>query len=856
MRPWHSLPAEDVLQHFHVSARVGLAKKGVRDARRHFGFNALTKKNQWRTLRLFVRQIESPLVLILIAAGLITFFILRDYPDAIIIGIAVSINTIIGVVQEGRASRAFDALKSTIKRRARVVRESTLQEIDAEELVPGDIIEVDGGMSIEADARIISSHRLRVNEASLSGEWIGQEKNSAAIPVHTSLADRSNMLYQGTFVEVGVARAVVIATAERTVFGEIAKSVEDTMEEPTPFQKHLASLSRLISVLVVIIASLFFIAGLMRGENMQTMFLTSVAIAVSAVPEGLPIAITVILALGTERILKRGGLLKRLKNAETLGSINIILTDKTGTLTEGIMAASHVVPHNDTNEAKIALLMCGTLTSSAFIENPDADLADWRIRGEATDQALLLAGFNAGITKESFEKHHHLVDFYPFDSELMFSAAVYQENEKEDYNVFVSGAPEVILAHSNLTAHTKAICSEECEKLTRRGARTIACAHRRVKKLSPPETLFSKLDFLGFIGLHDPLRADAKEALHAAEDAGIRPVIITGDHRLTAQVIAGELNFDGKDNRIIDGDTFEKGSIDVEQIDIYTRVLPHQKSSIVEAWQAHGAIVAMTGDGVNDAPALKEADIGIALGSGTDVAKEAADLVLLNNSFSTIIAAIEEGRAIVDNIRKAVTFLLATVFTEIVLIGGALLVGLPLPILPGQILWMNLVGEGFFNFAFAFERKEHDAMRQKPVHRDVFFTREMKALIFLVGIVSDLFLFGIFIWFLRHGAPLDTIRTIMFTGLAVDSFFFVFSLRSLRRPLWKINFFSNPYLLFAFGASIALLIPVFAFEPLGRLLHIVPLTMGQVSIIAALGIVDVAFIELVKYYFIARRATD
>jgi Ca2+-transporting ATPase len=851
---WHSTQAVDVLRFFKTSDKSGLSEEDVLERKDIYGENKISKQREWRYFKLVKRQLESPLVIVLLVAGFITLVFLKDTADAIIIAIAIAINTVIGVIQEGRASRAFDTLRGTLTKRARVIRDGALHEIDATELVPGDILEIGEGMSVEADARIISAKNLVMNEASLTGEWIGQEKVAITLPERTALFDRVNMLYGGTLCESGIARGVVVSTGAHTEVGKISSDLRMSLEEHTPFQKSFVRLARFIGISVICISILFFAVGIMRGESLDTMFLMSVALAVSAVPEGLPIAMTVILALGMERILKRGGLLKHLKSAETLGSASIILTDKTGTLTQGIMEVSHVLPLDEGNEAKDRLLQAATVTSSAFIENPEKELSERIIRGSATDKALLLAGLSSGITKNDFELTHTRIDFFPFERERKFAAAIYQNNKSGEYAVFLSGAPEALLECSTIGAREKKEAEDIHREIATQGSRLIACAYKTSKSLPDKNRLCEKLTFLGYIGFHDPLRPDAKKALRIAEVAGIRPVIVTGDHRLTAQTIARELEFDGKDDSIIEGDTFEKNEVDVAGIDIFARVLPHQKLSIVQAWQKKGEVVAMTGDGVNDAPALMRADIGIALGSGTEVAKEASDLILLDNNFSTIIAAIEEGRTIIDNVRKVITFLLATGFTEVILIGGALFMGLPMPILPAHILWINLVGEGFFNFAFAFEEKEKDALTRKPT-KGVLFTSEMKALIIIVGVISDFFLLAIFTWLLRAGLPMDTIRTIMFAGLATDSFFFVFSLRSMRRPIWNINFFSNPYLLFAVSASALLLIPAVLFPPLQQLIHTVPLSLGQWGIVAALGIVDLVFIEAVKYYFIARKRT-
>lgn len=851
---WHAKSVDEVLRFFHVERELGLSDEEVKKQQIIYGKNTLEHKERFRVLKLFLRQFQSPLVIILLAAAAVTLFVLNDPPDAAIIGIAVFINAAIGMVQEGRASRAFEALKKHIGRSARVLCEGTVKEVSSNELVPGDIIEVEAGMGIEADSRLIEANNLKTNEAILSGEWIAQEKNTETLQPHTPVADRTNMIYAGTFCESGRARAVVVATGEKTEIGKIAASLSSIDETPSPIQKNLSRLAERIGIAVLFVAIALFALGVLRGEGIKTMFLTAVAIAVSAVPEGLPIAVSVILALGMERILKRGGLVRSLKSAETLGSTSVILTDKTGTLTTGEMTVAHVLPRKETDEGKHELLTAAVLTSGAFIENPDDELSSWRMVGESTDRALLMAGVSSGITRTDFERDYVKTEFFPFETERRYSAALYEAEGKKEWLFFITGAPETILELSRLSAPEKKRLEGLYTYHTERGVRMVASARRKfLKRPEKLDEMANGLEFLGFVGLHDPLRADVKEELHIAEAAGMRPVIVTGDHRLTAERIARELDFDGNPRRIVEGEEFEKNAVDVEDIDIFARVLPHHKQLITEAWQKKGAVVAMTGDGVNDAPALKRADIGIALGSGTDVAKEAADLVLINNSFGTIVAAIEEGRVIVDNIRKVTTFLFATAFTEIVLVGGSFLLGLPLPVLPAQILWMNLVGEGFFNFAFAFEKRERDVLAERPEKRRVLFTRSMKILIVAAGLASDILLLGTFVWLLGQGVPLDVARTTMFYGLAMSAFFFVFSLRSLRRSIWNINFFSNPYLLFAFCAGVALLAPTFFIPQLQELLHIVPLHPQFIGLVVALGVADLIIIELIKYALIRYR---
>ncbi|MEK7643310.1 MAG: HAD-IC family P-type ATPase [Patescibacteria group bacterium] len=839
---WHALDTEAVAHAFETDPSRGLNKQEVAARQIKYGFNTIEKRRRSRLLDLFVSQLESSLVVTLIIAGIILWF-LGDRADAIMIAIVLAINTAVGMYQEGRASRAFDALRSRVEKVTHVLRDGEVREVSSREIVPGDIIELRIGMSIDADARLLDARQLAANESTLTGEWVAQIKSSQTLLPATALLERTNMVYAGTLCEAGTGRAIVVATGGATEFGKIAYLLIDEVEHPTPFQRTIASLSRFIGFLVLIGAVSIFFVGILKGFNPRDMFSLAVAIAISAVPEGLPIAVSVILAIGAERILKRGGLLKRLKSTETLGATTVILTDKTGTLTEGTMAVSHVIPARDSDVGRMALLEAGMLAADAFIENPNDELTAWRVRGDATSRAIVLAARQAGLSKEEFERQHELVDFMPFDNTTRIAIALYRTDDQ--IRVFLSGAPEEVLDRSRLSKEERKKFEIEYQGLAEAGARVVACA-TIILKSSPKE--FHGLTYLGLIGFRDPVRGDVKASLEAARGAGVRVVVVTGDHALTARAVAHELGFP-EPIVIADGTAIENGTADLDRINIYARVLPHQKSLLAEAFEKQGEIVAMTGDGVNDAPALKRAHIGIALGSGTEVAKEVADLVLLDNSFSTIVAAIEEGRTILDNLRKVVTFLLATGFTEVVLIGGALVTGLPLPLLPAQILWINLVGEGFFNFAFAFEQKEHDVLKARPSSADNFFTSQMKALIFIGGLLSTALLFGIYAFLIQSGASVSQSRTLMFLGVAINSFFFVFSLRSLRRPIWQVHLFSNPYLLFAFAAGVLMLVPAFLFRPLAELLRVTTVTIPHIIIMIGVGFTSMIFVEAIKLLY-------
>ncbi len=881
---WHSFGLSELAKRFAVDFGVGFAEEEAAEREKRYGPNRITAPESYSLAKVIGHQFTSPLVIVLVVAGVISL-VLREYPDAIVILITLIINTVVGALQEGKASQAFLRLQEHIQKRAVVVRGGTEHEVESAHIVPGDILVLRTGNSVAADARILEAHNFRTNESALTGEWVAVDKQPSILSEKTRLTERTNMVWAGTLVEDGWARALVVNTGDTTEFGAISRLVGETRKVKTPLQKSMVTLGRIIAVFVLLVVIAIFALGVARGEPFETMFVTSVAIAVAAVPEGLPVAVTVILALGMERILRKGGLVKKLTAAETLGSTNIILTDKTGTLTQAkmqvsaVVTSAHLFGEGDgklTQEAHAsAALSIGISTSDAFIENPEAELSEWKVRGSPTDSALLLAGIHAGLKPQEILQQLPRVDFLPFEPERRFAASLHRLVKKSTL-LRLSGAPEVILASSveayvgsdhtvKLTDERRRMLEKAYEDLTAQGARVLAVAFKKsvLEKipLTGEDGFFKDLTFVGFISFQDPLRPDVPDAIAHAMAAGLRPVIVTGDHKLTAGKIAQEIGIDMERWLILEGADVENMSADdlrerVTRVGVYARVLPHQKLRIVEAWQQRGAVVAMTGDGVNDAPALKRADVGMALGSGTEVAKEAADIVLLDNSFSVMVAAIEQGRVILDNLRKVVTFVFATGFTEIILVGGALVAGLPLPVLATQILWTNIVGGGLLNFAFAFEPMEDDVMKHRPPKRAKIFTREMWFLIFIIGLATDFLLFALFLFLYHGGYPLEMIRTLMFIGLALDSIFFAYSLRSLRRPLWRINPVSNPFFLAGMATSMILLVVAFFFTPLANLLSLAPIGMKEVGIILMLGVINIIAIEFGKWLFIRRHHTE
>jgi Ca2+-transporting ATPase len=885
---WHNLGIKEVERILRTDTNSGLSEKEAEVRQNAFGKNKLPEEKPAAKLRIFLEQFRSPLIYILATAGTITL-ILRDFTDAIIIFGAVFLNALFGFFQENRASKILTELKTVVKIRAYVIRQGNEKEILQEELAPGDIILLHPGNKVPADGRLVESHNLKINESALTGEWIPAEKRADIFPEKAVLADRDNMVYMGTIVEDGRGKAVVTGTGLRTEIGKVAEILRETGEEKTPYQKKVIRLSEIIGVLIVFFSFLIFISGVVFGRDIFEMFLTAVAVAVAAIPEGLPVAITTILALGMRRILKKQGLVRKMIAAETLGSTSIVCIDKTGTLTEAKMQVAGIYTSTkellsdgkkyseriDKNSlaSHILALKIAALTSEAFIENPDAPLEECILRGRPTERALLMAGIQAGINKKELEKEYPEIDYLPFDSVYKYSASLHKISENE-FVLYLLGAPEKILAFSkylNIDGKEEALTKEEkgkierkMEELAGKGERVLATAYRKIKEQSASwrtksknfEELSQDLTFVGLISLHDPLRKEVKEAIRICRQAGMMPIIITGDHKLTVKAIAAKLDLPSKEENIIEGSELEKLSDEelqkkLEKIKSYARLEPRQKLKIIQAWQKKGKVVAMTGDGINDAPALKKADIGVALGSGTDAAKEASELILLTDNFSIIVAAVEEGRVIIDNIRKTVTLLVSQSFSEIILIGASIVGGLPLPILPAQILWENLIEGSPQGVALAFEPKEKGVMERKPEDpRHPLLTQQMKAIIFGFGIVTGFILLGLFLWLLKIALPIGEIRTIIFAALSIDTLFYSFSCKNLRKNLWQYNPFSNLYLIGCMVFSLLMLLAAVYLPPLQNLLKTTPLNFFHWTLLFGLGAINLILIEAAKWYFI------
>jgi len=816
---YYTLTSRQVLESLRVNQDEGLSLDEVRERRIKFGRNVLPKPRKLPRLVLFLRQFQSFLVYLILLAAVISIF-LRRYTDAVFILIVVVINGIVAFYQEEKASNTLEHLREIVKVKTIVLREGKKIQIDEEELVPGDIIFLKAGDKIPADGRIIESRNFQTDESILTGEWLPSEKADMALKKDTSLADRVNMVYMGTIVRAGTAKVVVTATGSLTEIGKISTLVRSIEEKRTPLENKISYFSKVYGLFALILFFSFLFIGGLEHFYFTDLFITGIALAVSAIPEGLLPACTIILVLGARRILRRKGLIRNLSATEVLGSTNIILTDKTGTLTEGKMRVAHVITGeeildsrgNDLKGVSLALKI-SALANEAFIENLDEATEKWRIRGRPTDKALLLASIEGGIDVRRLKSGMKKVDELLFSSERKYLASLYKSGP--DYFLYLSGAPEKILSLSkywekegkkyDLEAKKIYLIKNKIDQLAKEGFRIVGVGYKNIKgdleetKISI-ENLSRDIIFVGLIVLKDHLRQEAKQSIETCRSMGIRPVIVTGDHLLTAQAVAKELGFKVGKSNVIEGKELDNLPEDelkkrIPNVSIYARVEPRHKLRLVKAFQEVGNVVAMTGDGVNDAPALRQADIGIALGSGTDVAKESSDLILLDNNFSTIIRAIEEGRTIFDNIRKVTIYLTADDFSEMIFISLSIFLRLPLALLPAQILLINLIEDALPSIALTMEKEEEEITRETPRKKEEpLINKKIKNWMIRTAVITGSLGFIPFFFYWHFTANIVRARTILLGITVFESLLFVFSCRSLRHSIWRRDIFSNHYL--------------------------------------------------------------
>ncbi len=955
MKEWHKLSLQEVIETLETDPEKGLDLGEASKRLARYGPNELIERGARSAWRILFEQFSETMVIVLLIAALISG-LLGEAKDAIAIMAIVILNALLGFRQEYQAERAMAALKKLAVPLVRVRRAGHIHEISARDLVPGDVILLEAGNIVPADCRLIESVNLRVQEAALTGESEPVSKDAAFQPPVSGdedehhiipVADRLNMVFMGTVATYGRGAAVVTQTGMDTQLGAIAEMLQTTVQERTPLQKRLAQLGKGLALAALVLVSVVFVLGVLRGEDIKVMFLTSISMAVAVVPEGMPAVVTIALALGARRMLQRQALIRKLPAVETLGSVTVICSDKTGTLTENRMTVkildvanrarielveeevhqskddvavmrkgAQIYPQNLKDDPSWAsLLIGGMLCNDAVLESGENGNG-FRLIGDPTEGALVVAAQHLDFDKGTLEQVLPRVAEVPFDSERKRMTTVHRylayknmipkqyriildwkkwaETEKSEYIAFTKGAVDSLLQVSNrvlvdgktepLTPAWAKRIQKANEELAKDGMRVLGVAYRFVENL--PESrptipqnngngeinalesdLEKELVFVGLIGMIDSARPEVRSAVQTCKDAGIRPVMITGDHPLTARYIASELgiikegrlatrreiksvSFDedlvlsGRELDLMDDATLEQV---VEKVSVYARVSPEHKLRIVRALQKNGQIVAMTGDGVNDAPALKKADIGVAMGiTGTDVSKEAADMVLLDDNFATIVAAVKEGRTIYENIRKFIQYTLTSNMGEIWAMLLAPFFGMPLPLLPIQILWINLVTDGLPGLALSVEKGERDVMKRPPIPpRENIFARGLGINILLLGFLMGLLAFGIGAWYWRMDSPLW--QTMVFTTITLSEMGYVLGIRSNRDSLFQIGLFSNRAMVAAVALTVTLQLAVVYVPFLQGIFKTSALPLRELLICFSASIALFLFVELIKW---------
>lgn len=761
------------------TTHTGLTQEDAASNLQRFGYNVLPKHPAPSSISILLSQIRNPLIYVLILSGLTTL-LLQHISDSLIIFFAVFLNTILGFVQEKKANQAFRALQQFVSRTTEVIRDGNRIKIPVEHVTLHDVVTLSQGSKIPADGEILFANRVFIDEAIITGES------------NPALKNEHDAVYMGTTVSAGQAIMRVTAIGSQTKIGSIAQQIQTTGSK-TPLQRQLNTFSKKLVVFILSLVLLIFVIGIIRGKSIQDMFITSVALAVSSIPEGLAVSLTVVLAVGMQNILKRKGLVRKLASAETLGGVTTICVDKTGTLTQGKMSV--VSTHGN-----------------------EQDIAQQVLLANDLDDPIVIAAYAWAqkILNPNLLKHHHRLDSIPFSPIERFFVGLYHWTPQSNM-IFVNGAPEILLEWSTLSPEEKANIIKEIDNLTSQGRRVIGLARKQVSETKTSLTLDdakNDLTWVGLVAFFDPVRPSVQEALSAARQAGIRILVITGDYPKTTEFVLQEIGLPTKKHEIMTGDALRKLSINelslkLHDIHLFARITPDQKYMIVEALQKNGEVVAMLGDGVNDAPALHKADIGIVVSDASDVARETADVILLDSNFSTIVAAVEEGRAIFDNIRKIILYLLCDSFTEIILVIGSILLGFPLPITAVQIIWINLISDGFPGLALTIDPKHQDIMLAPPRHPSEKIVSSW--MVYLIGIVSGLagiMTLIVFIVTLKISGSLEVARTMTFLTLGLNSLAYVFSVKSLLIPFWKDHLFKNKWLILSvFLGFILLIIP-------------------------------------------------
>lgn len=885
---WHHLAEEDVLDALKSHHREGLDSTEAAERLRLFGPNAITAQATQSPLKRFLLQFHNPLIYILLVAGVVTL-LLSEYIDSSVIFAVVIINAIVGFMQESRAESAINSLRKMLSSYAMVIRNGQKTRIPATELVPGDVITLTTGDKVPADARLIQVRDLQIDESALTGESVPVIKECARLEQNTILADRINMAYASTLVTYGQAEAVIIATGDETETGRIASMISSAVSLETPLTKKIHAFSQWLLWIILALSGLTFIAGLFHGSSWVETFMAAIALAVAAIPEGLPAVVTITLAIGVRRMASRHAIIRKLPAVETLGSTTIICSDKTGTLTENQMTVQKLWTQravfqfsgtgydpsgslsSSTNDALTDLpysasqcLLAGLLCNDSHLVQKDNQ---WQIEGDPTEGALITAAIKAGLNQQQLQRQHERLDVIPFESDRQYMATM-NVWKQDQHIILLKGSLEQIIKRCrdqlDDNGETEPLQSDDitaaAEQLASQGLRVLALAQCLVPAQQTNMDAFrqhesdSQLTFIGLQAMIDPPRQEAIVAVKNCQAAGIQVKMITGDHALTARAIAQQIGIlpasDSRGAGVLTGQQLSNLSDhallrEAEDISVFARVAPEQKLKLVTALQAREQVVAMTGDGVNDAPALKQADIGVAMGvTGTEVAKEAADMVLTDDNFASIAAAVEEGRNVFDNLVKFISWILPTNIGQGLVILVAVVLGLTLPVLPVQALWLNMTTAIFLGLALAFEPKEVGLMSRPPRQpNSAILSTEMVSRILTLSTLLLAGAFGLFQWSLAQGQPEEVARTLAVTLFVVVQSVFLFNCRSLSRSVLNTPAFSNPWIwvgILVMGlAQLA-----FIYSPLMNMLfYSAPLTVEHWLLMLSYGAFVLVFIE-------------
>ena len=879
---WHSQSLETLITSLHVDVKKGLDEVEVLLRLEQYGPNCLTPRRGKSPLRLLLEQVHQPLVYILLVAAGVTAF-LQEWVDSSVIFGVVLVNAVIGFVQEANALKAIDALSRVLNVSAKVLRHGQHHTILAHELIPGDVVLLKSGDKVPADLRLFENHELKIDESAMTGESMPVEKRLAILDIGTVLSDRCNMVYSSTLVTYGSGLGVVVETGDRTEIGLINRLIASATDMETPLTQKISQFSRFLLWVIIVMAALTFTVGIGYGHSILEMFMASVALAVGAIPEGLPAALTITLAIGVSRMAKRNAIVRKLPAVETLGSTTVICSDKTGTLTQNQMTVQAIYAGGELFEvtgsgytpngefhyngkaiipqqypALLECLKAGLLCNDARLI-VDADT--WHIEGDPTEGALLVSAHKAGLHHTTISNGHPRLDAIPFESQHQFMATLHLNPAQGARHIYLKGSLESLLLRCDNAfdsqmqpiALDKSLLLNCLEAMAKQGLRVLAFARiDHNDNVVKHDNVYRGLTFLGLQAMIDPPRPEAAASIAACYQAGIQVKMITGDHPITAQAIARQLGMKNVE-RVINGAELQAIAESeypqlVEHCSVFARVAPEQKLQLVQALQTLGHVVAMTGDGVNDAPALRQANIGVAMGlNGTEVAKEAAAIVLTDDHFATIEAAVEEGRGVFDNLVKFIVWTLPTILGEGLIILAAIFANVTLPITPVQILWINMSTAVLLGLMLAFEPKEPNLMSRKPRDPQLpILTLHLMFRICLVGILLLIGAFGLFNWELLHGETLAAARTAAVNVFVIGELFYLFNCRSLHYSMLHVGIFSNLWVIFGACSMILLQILFTYWPPMQRLFGSSAIGYNEWLLIIGVGVVIYGAVGLEK----------